>query len=292
MGFQQLHDWDTTSRALHQASMLLGPIQNALFTPRSNYLHLPMFVEPTGLVSQTMPQGGHIHVNYRDAAIRYVRSNGTSEHFLMADHTQASLFEALLAALRQDELADFFADVDAETLTAGMMTKLHADNSRKEFLRLEDVTHADPLTLNAQTAGDYMDVLYTVYTAVARFRARLTGHMTPVVVWAEHFDLSTLWFHPGNPTMDDSKAHMNFGFAPFSSGYDLPYLYVYIYPYPEGFEPPALPEPAIWNREGWTGVAVRYDDMAKQADAAQFIETMCLDLFALLSPYLNAGLTK
>jgi len=169
------------------------------------------------------------------------------------------------------------------------MDHLAAKAGSTAFLSLEDLQHTDKLIYDQQEGRGYANGLYTMFTAFARFRARarLEGHMTPIVVWGEHFDLSTLWFHTDNPAMDDSKAHMNFGFAPFSPGYDRPYLYIYIYPYPESFDPPALPAPAIWNKEGWTGVVVRYDDIAKQPNPAQFVETLCLDLFNILNPYLN-----
>jgi hypothetical protein len=45
--------------------------------------------------------------------------------------------------------------------------------------------------------------VYRVFTAAARFRARLEGSQTPIVVWPEHFDLSTLWF-PTNDRSDEA----------------------------------------------------------------------------------------
>lgn len=283
MQFPELHDWQATSRALHQASMLLGPIHNAVFAPRRNYLHLPMFIEPQGLVSQTLPQGGKIHINFRAATVDYQRAGGEMVSFPLADHTQGSLFAALLDALRPDELANFFAEVPGADLVVGLMNQLHADPGRVEFLHLADVTHTDPLIVNPATAAAYAGVLDTVFTATARFRARLNGHMTPIVVWPEHFDLSTLWFHPGNAAMDDQQAHMNFGFTPYTPGqYDEPYLYAYVYPYPESFNPPRLPEPAFWHLEGWRGVVVKYDDLRRQADPQAFIEALWAEVFPLL----------
>lgn len=42
-------DYLTTLTTLHQASMLMGPIQNAVFVPRANYLHLPFWVHRLGV---------------------------------------------------------------------------------------------------------------------------------------------------------------------------------------------------------------------------------------------------
>ncbi len=278
-------NWRPTSIALHQAAMLLGPIQNALFAKRRNFLQLPMFIQPYGLVSHELPRGGRIKVNFNHQRIDYEVGGGDAKHFAFQDHTQASLYEALLTELKQDELADFFADVESDTLAAGLLTKLHANQG--EFLKIEDVTHTDPLTVDSNSTSTFAKMLYDVYTGVARFRAHLEGHMTPIVVWPEHFDLSTLWFHPDNATMDEHDAHINFGFAPFSPGFEKPYLYVYIYPYPDDFEPPALPAPAVWNSDGFRGIVVRFDDLAQQADLAQFVEQLYIGLFDILVPHLK-----
>lgn len=280
MNFPELNDWKTTSWSLHQASMLIGPIQNAVFARRKNFLHLPQYIEPTGLVSQTLPKGGHIHVDYKDGSIRYVNNTGEIVRLPFADHTQLSLFEALLAALKQDELADFYADVKADTLVEGLIKKLHADKSRIEFLKYEDVAHTDSLAVNMQTASDYADVLYGVFTAVARFRGRLEGHMTPIVVWPEHFDLSTLWFHPDNAEMKDSEPHINVGFAPYTPGlFEFPYIYAYAYPYPESFDAPTLPDPAFFSKEGFHGAVVKYEDLVGKENVIQHIEDLCFGIF-------------
>ncbi|MFZ4826099.1 MAG: DUF5996 family protein [Phototrophicaceae bacterium] len=292
MLFTELKDWAMTSQSLHQASMLLGPIHNALFAPRQNYLHLPMFIEPTGLVSQELPLGGVIHINFKEGAVIYQRGvMQATERFLLSQHTQISLFEALLGALKQDELATFFADVESDTLVEGLMHKLHADSTRTEFLHLQEVSHTDLLSLNLQTANEYATLLDGVLTATARFRARLGGHMTPIVVWPEHFDLSTLWFDPTNSQMEDSKPHINFGFSPYTTGqYEMPYLYAYAYPYPEGFVATELPSPMIWHEQGWRGIVIRYADMQGQSDPLQFIEASLATIYQVLSDVLDEQL--
>lgn len=292
MTLPRLNNWDTTSKALHQAAMLLGPIQNALFEPRKNFLQLPMHIQPNGLSSLTLPQGGRIEVDFGQGGIVYHRSSGEAVMMRLAEYTQQTLFEDLLKELAQDELAHLLADTDSGSRAKTLMDTLNAETNKTVFLSLDDLQHTDKLVYELQEGRDYAHVLYTMFTAIARFRARLVGHMTPIVVWEEHFDLSTLWFHPNNAAMDDSREHMNFGFAPFSEGDDRPYLYVYMYPYPESFEVPTLPEAALWNTGEWTGVKVRYDDFAQRPDAAQFVETMCLDIFNILSPFLNAEITK
>jgi hypothetical protein len=288
--FPQLEDWKVTSWALHQAALLLGPIQNALVAPRRNYLQLAMFVEPQGLVSHKLPQGGTLHVDYKNAALIYRRANNDSVRLALAGQTQSSLFEALLDALRQDELSAYLSNSQGQTLGEGFMARLAADPARSKLSKREEVTHSEPLALNAQTAGDFAEVQYQVYTALARFRARLEGHMTPLVVWPEHFDLSMLWFPAENAAMDGNGQLLNFGFAPYTPGqYEEPYFYAYPYPFPQGASLPTLPQPAFWHREGWNGVVVTYERLRKQADPTQFLEQLCHELFPILSGMLAAS---
>ncbi len=260
--------------------MLMGPIQNAVFAPRANYLHLPFWVHRFGLDSQALPGGVEIHMDFCVGETIVARPSGENVRFAYAGHSQHSLFAAMLSDLRRDVLADFLADAADTPLPEFLMTKLHADASRVEFLQLEHVSHNEPLVFNAQTGKDYAALLDMMFTAFARFRARLKGHLTPIVVWPEHFDLSTLWFAEGD--FDDSKAQLNFGFAPFSEGLPYPYLYVTAYPHRAELQAQTLPAGASWHTEGWSGVVVPYHEIAAQAEPALYVERMLLALFPIM----------
>ncbi len=288
MRLPKLHDWPDSSLALQQAVSLVGQIQKALLVPRKNFLHLSLYVQPEGVESQTLPLGGRIQVNFRSRELALVRSNGTALQFPLAEHTQETLFSALLDALREDELAEFFKDEPAGSLAEALVAKLQANGSAGASLTLETVTQRQPLVVNPQTGSDFADVLYGMFTALARFRARIEGHLTPAILWPHHLDLSTLWFHPSNPGMDDHEAHLSFGFAPFTPGqYPEPYLYAYAYPYPEPFEPPRLPKPLFWHDEGWRGAVVKYEDLLPESDPLAFVEASFLRVFDALAPLLD-----
>jgi len=277
---QLASDYLTTLTTLHQASMLMGPIQNAVLEPRANYLHLPLWVHRLGLDSQMLPGGVAIHMDFCAGEAIIVRPSGEIVRFAYTDHSQYSLFAALLNDLRRDVLADFFADASGTPLPEFLMIKLHAAPSRVEFLHIEDVSHREPLVFNAQTGKDYAALLDMMYTAFARFRARLKGHLTPIMVWPEHFDLSTLWFAEGD--FDDHKAQMNFGFAPFSDGLPYPYLYVTAYPYHDNVQVPALPAGALWHSQGWSGVIVPYQEIAAQSEPVVYVELLLRALFPVM----------
>ncbi len=282
-----LNDFDKHIRTIHKAVMLFGPLHNAVCPPMPNFIHLPLHPAPDGLRSPHYAQGGRIDLNFKSGVLTYSSATNGEHAFALAEYTQRGLFEALLAALRKDELSDFFDGVSGDALVAPMIERINADESKTVFLSLDEVNDdSQTLAYDLDVIGQYADLQYAVFTGVARFRGRLEGHMTPVVVWPEHFDLSTLWFRDAD--MDEHKAHLNFGFAPYTPGMlEEPYLYVYAYPYPDGFKEFDLPEPAYWNPDGFTGIVVKYDDLAKQGDVAAFVESLYLKLFALLRPVLG-----
>lgn len=278
MPLPMLAPWDETAHSLHSAAKLLGVIRVLLFDHDPNYLELALKVKPQGLSTDVLPNGSEVTLDFKQGTM-IVQPSGESIPLT----NQADVFRATLAALESSELGAL-ASVDGASLVDRLLTAASA-KVRYTLPKREDLMSTDPFQLNRQVASDYADALYHVFTGVARFRARLGGQMTPIVVWPEHFDLSTLWFVGDQP--DDHQPHMNFGFAPFSPGLPRPYLYAYAYPYPAQYDAPALPAPANWNTGGWTGVVVNYDDLAKAAEPEQFVESLCLDIYKALLPLLH-----
>ena len=283
MPLPELSSWTITSNILHQVVSLVGPIHKALLPHQNNYMHLPMAVRRGGLDSQTLPGGGKIHVELKKGVLIYKGGSGSSDTFHFSEHTQDSLFEALLTVLKDEGFGSELGIADTGSPAAGLIEKLVSEDKAGRFLTLEGLTQQDPLDIDPDAGAAYAEVMYSIFTALARFKARLEGAMTPLIVWPEHFDLSTLWFPSSNSEMDDHGPHLSVGFAPFTPGqYEYPYLYAYAYPYPDSFDPPALPAPATWHDEGWQGAVVHYHDIAEQEDHEGFVEDTSLELFKVL----------
>lgn len=286
MVLPKLNNFSTNINQLHQATILFGPINNSIREKQQNWLHLPMQVYPNGLKSGKYPNGSEFEFDFKAGQIVYHVPEQDSTVFKLADHTQKSLFEALLGALQATELVGYFDGLEGDSLAEKMMRKIHAAKSETLDAALAEHTHEENLAHDSQVASEYADVQYTVYTGVARWRGRINGHLSPIVVWAEHFDLSTLWFVEGD--MDEYKAHINIGFAPYTEGsYKRPYLYAYAYPYPDNFTPPELAAPLKWESEAYTGVYVAYDDIAQDENPEQLIEALCQQIFEALSGLLE-----
>lgn len=261
MALPTLATWRTTGESLHRAAQILGTIRAKSIKPLPNYLHLSTNIRPDGLSTGTMPVG-ELRLDFNKAEIVYVPIYGDRIAVSLAGHTQASLTERILGLL-----ADHGHTMHIEEQEAAHVATLR------------DTT---PLEVDRYIGEDYAQVLFRIFTATTRFRGRLLALMTPVVVWPEHFDLSFLLFTTDKD--DESHPHINFGFAPYSEGFERPYLYSYAYPLREDYSIPKLPSPAYWNTTPWTGVVVPYDDFSQEDDPETFIDEMFVQIRQALLP--------
>ncbi len=272
--------WPETSRHLHQAARLIELVRILTLEPRALYLQLALDPRPGGLSGGRLPEGGELTLAFAAGELRFEGTAGDEARWSLPAYTQATLLEALLSTLE---------DAGAIALPAG--GESHTDrlfaalDGRRAVPARADVTGGETLSLDPETAAAYANVLDDVFDGMARFRARLAGTMSPVVVWPHHFDLSWLWFH--GDALDDYQPHLNFGFAPFSDGLPRPYLYAYAYPYHEGASPPTLPAPARWHTAGWTGVVLELDDIPADLDLARHVERTAAALFPTLKGMLD-----
>ena len=279
-----LADWERSSHSLHKAAMLLGAIRQLVRPREANYLELALRIEPNGLSTDMLPTGGSVLLDFTQAALVYTCPRGERHPAIpLARHSQVSLLEALLG-LMADHGEAIALPQPGQSHVAAFLAALES-NGHVFKPKPGELTNDAPLVIDAATSGDYASALYRVFTAAARFRARLAGPQTPIVVWPEHFDLSTLWF-PTNDRSDEAPL-MNFGFAPFDGVADRPYLYAYAYPMPSDFETLPLPASARWHTEGWKGLFVAYDDLARADDPEALIESLFARVYELLAPSLH-----
>lgn len=284
MTLPALQNFEANIHQVHQAMMLFGVINHQTLEKQANWLHMATQAHPYGFVTQTYPKGGRLVLNTDEGAVIYHRGNGENISFPLKDHTQKSLFEAILEAMAEDELAGYFDDLAGDSLAEKLLGKIQAKSPEKLPEVLAEHTREDNLAYDVGVVQDYMQAVNTIFTGIARWRGRISGHLSPIVVWAEHFDLSTIWF--ANPEMDEYKSHINIGFAPFTDGvFERPYLYAYAYPYKENYTAPQLETPLKWETVAYTGIYVAYDDIAGQDE--HYIEALAGQIFDALQSVLG-----
>lgn len=251
-----LPNWTTTIHSLHDAVQVVGRVQRGLLPRQRNAAHLPLQPTPFGLHTQPLPGEGALLVDYGAAQVILHHPAHNPVHLTLNGISGDTLLEQVNAAMQG------FGYAHTTTLEAPLTTPMHIDTT---------------------IAAGYAAAQFAAFTGLARFRARIAGRFSAMRVFPHHFDLSMLIFSPGNTTMDESEAHLSFGFAPFTAGqYTLPYLYAYAHPYPDGFTRGEPPEGAFWNRYQWTGLVLPYLEIARAAEPEWLIERTALAFYDLL----------
>ncbi len=238
MTLHTLANWESTRFTLHQSAQVLGVFRKLNAPPQPIYLHLPLNIVPQGVSTGPLTFGGELILDFAALTVRYLRDGQEAAAFPLAGHNQVSLLAGV-----QDKLS-------------------HITGQKLAPQSLSDQTAFAP---DKQTAADYADTLYSLYTITARFRARILGRLSPIILWPHNFDFSFLLFAD---EFNDDKLHAAFGFEPHSPGFDRPYLYAYVRPTPAGITDNPLPAPARWHTEGWTGAVVDYDALVGQSETA------------------------
>ncbi|MDX1580386.1 MAG: hypothetical protein R3360_02070 [Alphaproteobacteria bacterium] len=101
----------------------------------------------------------------------------------------------------------------------------------------------------------------------------------PIRCWPHHFDIATLMM------LDEGEGKaphsIGVGLSPGDEHYDLPYLYVTPWPYPDKGDHPTLKEGGHWHTVGFTAAVLNADKIADGADPHDFTDhaiQLCRDL--------------
>ncbi len=242
-------EWATTRNNLHRASIVVGAVQKAMIDPLPNALHLSLFVTSQGLTTRQFADGRSILLDFRHGFVRLLDANGKQSH------------------------GWGLGTVSPQALTENLSSQLDVS-----------LTNDDDalMPINTQDGENYATTLFQVYSAFARFKARLFGMMSPVVIWTHHFDLSFVWF-TGNDADEHTAPHINFGFAPHSAGFEMPYIYVYGWSPEKQYVKIDPPAPSKWHEETFTGVVLDYETLRGYIDPSAMIESTLMKIKAEFS---------
>lgn len=260
MPLPALDQWNETRDSLQRAAQVLGAIRTSVVAPLPNALRRSLDPVPYGL-SAKCPPIGELRLVYAERAVTLHPAGGEQSMIFLKGHDQTSLMDTLLEAL---------------ATTGHHPTPERTDLNSTTFI------------IDKALAADYAHVQDRMFTTLARFRARLLGPMTPLVIWPHHFDMAFLWF--STPDVDDHKnPHMGIGFAPYSDGIDHPYFYAYCWPLPDGLIGTPIPEGTEWNTEGWRGVRLDYARFMNMDDPETFIETTLVRVHDIIAAAMRGG---
>lgn len=249
MSLPSLANWDATRDALHEIALVLGAIRVASSDPLPNDLHFSLDVLADGISTAGMRYGGELQFDIKSLQLKFVRGDCVVFRLDVIGLSQITLLRRLLAC---------FGDCGYRIRPS-----------------MKHVTSETEFAIDGAAAESYALALNAAYTDLARFRAKLRGYMTPLVLWPHHFDLAFIWF-PTDKTDEQTDPQIAYGFAPCSPGLERPYYYAYAWSEPTGYLDFPLDAPAQAIREGYIGLYAGYDALRGVAQRDALLEKMLL----------------
>lgn len=238
MTLPDISDVQPTRITLHRASQILLTARLIGLDPLPNHLRHSLIPIPDGVTTGELNFGGELRLDFTTGAIHYQQAGKTVFTVEATGRSQVSMFEAVYHHFKQ-------VGID-----------LHPDASR--------VTEQALFDFNADAASRFNEMMWRMFQALARVKARFLGFQTPLVLWSHGFDLSTLWFPSGFD--EETDPHLNIGFSPGTPDIGQPYIYFYAYPVPPDL-PNLIPTAFEWQT-GWRtpGGVLTYDHLKTETD--------------------------
>lgn len=249
MALPALSNWEATRDALHQIALIMGAVRVACSDSLPNDLHFSLDMTADGMSTAELNCGGVLDFNFNDLQLTFSRGGRQVFALDVVGHSQISLMSRLLEQLNDDG--------------CGVQPSM------------KHITSESAFTIDQGQALDYATTLSAVFTALAQFRAKLSGCITPLVLWPHHFDLAFLWF--ATDGMDEhSDPQIAYGFAPFSPGLERPYFYAYAWSQTTGYLQLPLAAPAQGLSEPYTGLYAPYDALREVNPFDGAVDTMVM----------------
>ena len=262
--------WRETCATLHLWTQIVGKIRLAR-TPWLNHSwHVALYVTTSGLTTSPIPDGTRtfqIDFDFINHDLRISTSNGATRHLLLAGHSVASFYTAVLTTLAE---LDIHVVID------------EIPNELPDPIRFsDDKRHA---SYDPDAVGRFLQILVNADRVFKQFRTGFLGKASPVHFFWGSFDLADTRFsgrraprHPGGvPNLSDAVACEAYshevssaGFWPGSGAIDYPAFYSYAYPEPEGFRSARVRPEAAFFSEALGEFILPYDAVRTAPDPDQ-----------------------
>jgi hypothetical protein len=262
--------WRETCATLHLWTQIVGKIRLAR-TPWLNHSwHVALYVTTSGLTTSPIPDGTRtfqIDFDFIDHDLKISTSNGATRRLVLAGHSVASFYTAVLTALAE---LDIHVAID------------EVPNELPDPIRFsDDERHA---SYDAEAVGRFLQILVNADRVFKQFRTGFLGKASPVHFFWGSFDLAVTRFsgrraprHPGGvPNLSDDVACEAYshevssaGFWPGSGAIDFPAFYSYAYPEPKGFRSARVKPDAAFFSEALGEFILPYDAVRTAPDPDQ-----------------------
>lgn len=267
-----LEAWRPTKNTLHLYCQIVGKIRLAMHPRLNHWWHVPLYVTPSGLSTNTIPfSGGNfaIEFDFCDHKLKMAANGGRTEDF--------ALYDGLA-------VADFYSSLFANLAKLGISPKIkplpYEGPSTTPFA--EDTENS---AYDKEYVGRFHRTLVTIDLILNKFRGRFLGKSTPVHMFWHSFDLALTRFSGKRAKVREgagmvereaySHEVISFGFWFGDDNVPAPAFYSYTAPEPAGLaDEPLSPASAKWAESNGAHLALlMYDDVRNGEDP----QTVVLD---------------
>jgi hypothetical protein len=226
-----------TRRRVHSIAELIGRFREVLVQPIAKSDNLWLSAVSKGFCTPPINNLNELEIGF-NLEILCVEIANNTDKYLSISVTGKSLNELcaeMLEALKNDFGVD--ANLNAEEFNSERKIEIE-ETVAQEFL-LQFVNFSDLLT---------------------SFHKKIAfndGVKTQVCLWPHHFDNAFKWF--SGKKIDEIDEFMGIGVSNGDEMYELPYIYMTVYPELRKMNTLELPEGAHMHDSGWQGLILPYE---------------------------------
>lgn len=259
-----LEAWRSTKDTLHLYCQIVGKIRLAMHPRMNHWWHVPLYVTPLGLSTNTIPYaGGNFEIEFDFCTDRLVitTNTGRQEDFALYDGlTVADFYSSVFANLAKLGIEPTIKPLPYEApSTTPFPENIENKSYDKEYVRR------------------FHQTLVTIDGILNEFRGRFLGKSTPVHMFWHSFDLALTRFsgkrvppREGAGLVErEAYSHevISFGFWFGDDKVPAPAFYAYVAPEPAGLaDEPLTPATAQWAESNGAHLAILMYEDARTAE--------------------------
>jgi hypothetical protein len=227
-------DFNETKQFLQDIAKVIGKFQQSFLVPDKNYWHVGLEVRRHGFQTQGFILGGkpcRIVVDLKNGII-----SSSIESWNMGWTSPLQL---------QSDLEQW----------------LHTIEQAKKIDHIQGLSKVS--SIDQKEALEILNLLSNAQKILGSLKLHLpTGSSSPLLLYPHHFDVACTWYpHEGQ--------QYTIGMSLGDEHIREPYYYVTAYPETMSFASRTLQPPAVWHKQGFTGVVIRVIDVNERHAAVQ-----------------------
>lgn len=219
---------------LQDIAKILGKVQQVFIAPAPHDWHKGLEITSTGLTTQDLGGGRRLLLDFMKVEL-------SMDTFTMQ-------LQGMDSGKVFDTLATWAKRSGSETAV-----------EKPELL-------ASSADYDAHQAAEILAALLATRDALKEFSGNIKGGtLSPLLLYPHHFDASLVWF----PKDDDEQ--LGFGFSTGDKDINEAYYYVTEWPEQPDFTQTKLVPPAYWQRQGFSGAILPYNDIVLATNPKQLV---------------------